>query len=86
MTTASHFAKVETSQRLQEVAKVLADGLWHSSLEISQRTNSVAAHSDCHELRQNGYRIEQRYNGLTPNGRRVSEYRKGVSIGEKAAK
>ncbi len=75
MTTASHFARIETSQRLQEVARVLEDGLWHSSFEISRRTGSVACHSDIFEIRQNGYRIEQRYNGLTPSGRRISEYR-----------
>ena len=75
MTTASHFARIETSQRLQELVKVLEDGLWHSTLEIARRTGSVACHSDLHELRQNGFLVEQRYNGQTPSGRRISEYR-----------
>lgn len=70
-----HFAKMENSRRLQEVHRILADGHWHSGLSISKITNSMATHTDIAEIRANGIRVEQRYNGKTPNGRRISEYR-----------
>jgi hypothetical protein len=82
MTTASHAAKVSTSSRLQAVLDVLSDGRWHSSYELTMKTHSVAPHSDLHEIRQNGYPVEQRYNGETPNGRRISEYRLGIGQGK----
>ena len=73
---ASHHAKLENSERLQSTLRVLKDFGWHTSEEIYQRTKSMAVHSDIHELRKNGLLIDQRYRkGLSPNGRRISEYR-----------
>jgi biotin operon repressor len=54
---------------------VLQDGAWHDGLQITNATGSQALHSDIHELRENGCVIEQRYNGKTANGRRLSQYR-----------
>jgi len=68
-------ARFESSERLQNLYNILSDGLWHSGLEIATKTHSLAVHTDAHELRHNGYPVEQRYNGTTRNGRKKSEYR-----------
>lgn len=72
---ASHAARVESSERLQQTLEVLRCGDWLDGWVIAQQTRSQALHSDIHELRQNGFQIEQRYARTTDNGRRVSQYR-----------
>lgn len=71
----SHAARIENSPRLQQTLSVLMDCQWHDGIEITRRTDSQALHSDIHELRENGYIIEQRYAGRTDTGRRISQYR-----------
>lgn len=71
----SHAARVESSSRLQRTLAILIDFNWHDGAEITRATDSQALHSDIHELRQNCYRIEQRYAGKTESGRRISQYR-----------
>ncbi len=71
----SHAAQIENSTRLQETLAILLDCNWHDGAEITSATDSQALHSDIHELRENGYAIEQRYAGKTPKGRRISQYR-----------
>lgn len=70
-----HFAKIESSKRLQAALKVLNDGLWHSSLEISNGGENLATGSTISELRGNGYTIETRYKRRTSAGKRIFEYR-----------
>ena len=71
----SHHANLKNSERLQSTLSVLADHRWHTSEEIYHRTQSMAVHSDIHELRKNGLIIDQRYRkGLTSKRRRISEY------------
>jgi biotin operon repressor len=71
----SHAAKIENSPRLQETLALLRDCTWHDGADITAATGSQALHSDIHELRENGYTIEQRYAGRTDKGRRISQYR-----------
>lgn len=58
----SHAARYERSPRLQKVAAFLrANRHRHvSTLEIARACNRCAAHSDIHELRENGFEIECR--------------------------
>lgn len=72
---ASHAANITSSIRLQETLAILLDGNWHDGAEITGKTESQALHTDIHELRENGYGIEQRYNGRTEKKRRISQYR-----------
>lgn len=55
-----HAAQLETSERLQRVAKLLGDGQWHSTRNIIQRANVCAVNSTISELRRNGLDIECR--------------------------
>lgn len=68
-------ARLIKSARLQRVEKVLSDGRWHSSWEVTQRAKVVAVGTCISELRANGARIdtEQRIDG--PELRRVWFYR-----------
>lgn len=68
---------MHTSRRLRETANVLEDGLEHSSAEIHARTGSMAVHSDVAALRgpPNNLVIQQRYDGVTEGGARISKYR-----------
>lgn len=53
-----HHAKIEKSDRLQRVHKVLRDRAWHSTRDIMRRAHVCAVNSTVSELRANGYRIE----------------------------
>jgi biotin operon repressor len=70
-----HSGNLATSQRLQDTLRCLVPGQWVSAFKIAVTTNSLAVHSDISDLRLNGVQIEQRYNGYTENGKRISEYR-----------
>jgi|GEM_PF-1183152 len=72
-----HAADLARSGRLQQTLRVLADRQWHTTLEIRERTDSCAVHSDISELRAepNGFVIERRYDGKSDTGRRVYAYR-----------
>ncbi|ALO46607.1 hypothetical protein [Pseudohongiella spirulinae] len=50
-------AKVDNSERLQRVLKLLKDGREHSTLDIIQAGNVCAVNSIISELRANGYQI-----------------------------
>ena len=58
----SHAARYENSPRLQRVAAFLSQNSnrWVSTLEISVACERCAAHSDVHELRENGFVIQCR--------------------------
>jgi biotin operon repressor len=71
----SHAASLASSQRLQQTLAILLDFQWHDGAAITGKTGSQALHTDIHELRENGIHIEQRYNGRTEDGRRISQYR-----------
>lgn len=70
---------LETSPRLQKTYRLLLDGKWHSSAEIHAATGSMACHSDIagvrDNIKENGDTVEQRYNGTTPDGNKISEYK-----------
>jgi hypothetical protein len=51
-------AKLDRSDRLQRVKKVLSDGKPHSTLEITNRAHTVAVGSCVAELRQNGLKVD----------------------------
>jgi hypothetical protein len=55
----SHAARLSSSPRLRALLTALlkAGDRGLTTREIFDRTGSMAVHSDCHELRQNGYRI-----------------------------
>lgn len=52
-----HAARLEKSERLQRVAALLADGQWHSTLDIVIGAGVCAVNSCVAELRANGYAI-----------------------------
>jgi len=52
-----NYANIESSDRLQRVAQVLAQGGEFSTLEIIKKANVCAVNSIVSELRQNGYDI-----------------------------
>ena len=56
-------AKIETSDRLQRVDALLADGREYSTLEIMAYASVCAVNSCVAELRANGRRIECRRAG-----------------------
>ena len=71
-----HAANADKSRRLCRTLAILRahpDGL--TTMELISWTGSVAPHSDAAELRANGYNVECRYHGTTPEGRRVYRYR-----------
>lgn len=74
-------ADFERSDRLKQTVDVLIDGQWHTTLELRDRTNSCAVHTDLAELRANLFVLERRYHGKI-NGRRVYAYR---LVGRRAA-
>ena len=61
--------------RLQKVLEILSDCKAHSTLEIANRANTVAAGSCISELRTNGYEIECKYKGLSDSNRKIYEYK-----------
>lgn len=50
-------AKLQTSERLQRVDALLADGLPHSTMEIIEAAHVCAVNSIIGELRENGRSI-----------------------------
>jgi hypothetical protein len=52
-----NYANIESSDRLQRVAQVLAQGGEFSTLDIIKKANVCAVNSIVSELRQNGYEI-----------------------------
>ena len=73
----NHHANVEKSGRLQKVLEILSDCKAHSTLEIANRADTVAAGSCISELRTNGYEIECKYKGLSDSNRKIYEYKLG---------
>ncbi len=52
-----HAARLSTSERLQRVSKVLADGQPHTTLDLIQKAQVCAVNSIASELRRNGLPI-----------------------------
>ncbi|MCX8017381.1 MAG: hypothetical protein N2690_05725 [Rhodocyclaceae bacterium] len=52
-----HAARIERSARLQRVLRLLADGRWHSTLDIVNGAGVCAVNSCIAELRANGYAV-----------------------------
>lgn len=52
-----HAARVERSERLKRVLELLADGAWHSTLDIVRNAGVCAVNSCVAELRANGCTI-----------------------------
>ena len=69
-------AKLERSPRLQAFLRFLEDrgDRGATTFEIAQETRSCAVHTDCSELRANGFVIDVRQVGHE-NGRRIYLYR-----------
>jgi len=55
--SASHYASIESSARLQRVHKLLSDGKWHGTREIMRTADVCAVNSIISELRSNGYDV-----------------------------
>ena len=77
----SHAARLESSPRLRTLLSALlkAGERGLTTREIFDQTGSMAVHSDCHELRENGYRVECRTDrapaSVGVSGRRRFRYR-----------
>lgn len=85
----SHAARVSSSPRLRALLSALlkAGDRGLTTREIFERTDSMAVHSDVHELRDNGYRISCRREGTTAGGRLVHRYRiEGAGASEQVEK
>lgn len=69
-------ANLRRSPRLQRTlaALVRAGQGGATTLELHQATGSMAVHTDAAELKANGCRIRQWYDGKTASGARVSRY------------
>jgi hypothetical protein len=52
-----HYAKLESSERLQRVLRLLSDGRWHSTRDIMFGADVCAVSTTMAELRENGIRI-----------------------------
>jgi hypothetical protein len=70
-----HGGSPQTSDRLRQTLLYLADGNWHTTLDIQSVTGSVAVSSDVGDLRKCGYNISCEYQGLTENKRKIYRYR-----------
>lgn len=71
-----HAAKIENSPRLQRLLAVLNDGQWHSTKELTLKSDNYAVSTSIQELKApiNGLNIES--NKIkTPNGEDYWEYR-----------
>jgi len=67
-----HYAKLEASQRLQNVLRFMSDGKPHTSMEIIVGGNVTNAPTAICELRENGYAFDQWAD--YPNGKMVQSY------------
>ena len=67
-----HAARLDKSERLQRVAKLLKRGGWHSTMDIIQRAQVCAVNSIVAELRANGWQIECQRTGDVWRYRRVA--------------
>jgi len=54
---------------------ILKDRYYHTTRDLMLRTGSCNVHTDIHELRQNGYDISCRYEGMSVNGTKIYSYR-----------
>lgn len=55
-----NFARLDKSERLQRVLRLLRDRKWYSTRTIIRKANVCAVNSIASELRSNGYRIDCR--------------------------
>lgn len=70
-----HFARIDKSNRLQKLYRVLKDGKKHSSLEINAKTGSVCVGTLASELRHNrGFAIDCEYLDTLPDGSKIYNY------------
>ena len=68
-----HAARLHSSERLQRVHELLADGGEHSTLEIGMRARVCAVNSCVAELRESGAEITCRM-AVGEDGRRIFLY------------
>ena len=75
--TRFHAASYTGSPRLQAVMAVLADGAWHSGIEIAKAASVLNPSGCISELNApiNNLGVESAYTGENENGRRVWRYR-----------
>lgn len=57
---AIHYARIEESDRLRRVHKLLADGDWHGTRQIMIDADVCAVNTVISELRANGFSIDTR--------------------------
>jgi len=74
ITGKNHYAKLDKSPRLQRLLAFLQKGGEHSTRDIIINTGVVAVSSAASELRENGYNVGCRYDGMTEDGNRVYVY------------
>lgn len=69
-----HGGNPATSVRLKNTLAVLSDMKPHSTLDIQEKTGSMAVSTDIGDLRKSGYEIECHFSRVTFNGRKVYVY------------
>lgn len=74
-----HYARLDNSPRLQRVAALLANGQWHTTMEIIVGANVCAVNSAIAELRANGLAIESKRAGDVWSYRLVQAFVVGVA-------
>jgi hypothetical protein len=71
-----HAAKADKSERLSRTLHYIQTwgSLGATSAEIHAWTGSMAVATDISELRQNGYHIDCKYDGINHDGRKIFRY------------
>ena len=71
-----HAADITKSHRLRQYLDIMADGQWHSTRALQEKTGSMCTHTDIAELRANHQPVSSaKYLGKTETGARVFGYR-----------
>ena len=80
-----HGGNIQTSERLQLAQALLADGRWHTTLEVARAARTEAAGSTIGDLRKIGLDVETRYAGESAEGRKMYQFRLILDYGKKGS-
>ena len=69
-----HYARLESSKRLQRLKEFLSDGRPHTTLEIISGAKVCAVNTAISELRRNGVLVDCRCQGRTEDGANAYAY------------
>jgi hypothetical protein len=70
-----HLSSITTSKRLQRLMDAMADGAWHTTLELQSKAFLTNPSGAISELRANGLHIQGENLGRNENGSMVYRYK-----------